>query len=145
MMTENVVIQLIVVFGGVFASCVSALVGYIIWSLKDRKRKEEKRLDERREDQKILRDQNEERKTDLLKMEGRFNERLSRMEDKIDQVQDFQTTTAEAIGLIFESDVIQFDAFHRSGLMNGESEKQREKIEMFFKEKMTNFMKPKED
>lgn len=144
-MTENVVIQLIVVFGGVFASCVSALVGYIIWSLKDRKRKEEKRQDERREDQKILRDQNEERKTDLLKMEGRFNERLSRMEDKIDQVQDFQTTTAEAIGLIFESDVIQFDAFHRSGLMNGESEKQREKIEMFFKEKMTNFMKPKED
>lgn len=144
-MTENVVIQLIVVFGGVFASCVSALVGYIIWGLKDRKRKEEKRQDERREDQKILRDQNEERKTDLLKMEGRFNERLSRMEDKIDQVQDFQTTTAEAIGLIFESDVIQFDAFHRSGLMNGESEKQREKIEMFFKEKMTNFMKPKED
>lgn len=144
-MTENVVIQLIVVFGGVFASCVSALVGYIIWSLKDRKRKEEKRQDERREDQKILRDQNEERKMDLIKMEGRFNERLSRMEDKIDQVQDFQTTTAEAIGLIFESDVIQFDAFHRSGLMNGESEKQREKIEMFFKEKMTNFMKPKED
>lgn len=144
-MTENVVIQLIVVFGGVFASCVSALVGYIIWSLKDRKRKEEKRQDERREDQKILRDQNEERKMDLIKMEGRFNERLSRMEDKIDQVQDFQSTTAEAIGLIFESDVIQFDAFHRSGLMNGESEKQREKIEMFFKEKMTNFMKPKED
>lgn len=144
-MTENVVIQLIVVFGGVFASCVSALVGYIIWSLKDRKRKEEKRQDERREDQKILRDQNEERKEDLIKMEGRFNERLSRMEDKIDQVQDFQSTTAEAIGLIFESDVIQFDAFHRSGLMNGESEKQREKIEMFFKEKMTNFMKPKED
>ena len=144
-MTENVVIQLIVVYGGVFASCVSALVGYIIWSLKDRKRKEEKRQDERREDQKILRDQNEERKMDLIKMEGRFNERLSRMEDKIDQVQDFQSTTAEAIGLIFESDVIQFDAFHRSGLMNGESEKQREKIEMFFKEKMTNFMKPKED
>ena len=144
-MTENVVIQLIVVFGGVFASCVSALVGYIIWSLKDRKRKEEKRQDERREDQKILRDQNEERKNDLIRMEGRFNERLSRMEDKIDQVQDFQSTTAEAIGLIFESDVIQFDAFHRSGLMNGESEKQREKIEMFFKEKMTNFMKPKED
>lgn len=144
-MTENVVIQLIVVFGGVFASCVSALVGYIIWSLKDRKRKEEKRQDERREDQKILRDQNEERKMDLIRMEGRFNERLSRMEDKIDQVQDFQSTTAEAIGLIFESDVIQFDAFHRSGLMNGESEKQREKIEMFFKEKMTNFMKPKED
>lgn len=144
-MTENVVIQLIVVFGGVFASCVSALVGYIIWGLKDRKRKEEKRQDERREDQKILRDQNEERKNDLIRMEGRFNERLSRMEDKIDQVQDFQSTTAEAIGLIFESDVIQFDAFHRSGLMNGESEKQREKIEMFFKEKMTNFMKPKED
>lgn len=143
-MTENVVIQLIVVFGGVFASCVSALVGYIIWGLKDRKRKEEKRQDERREDQKILRDQNEERKNDLIRMEGRFNERLSRMEDKIDQVQDFQSTTAEAIGLIFESDVIQFDAFHRSGLMNGESEKQREKIEMFFKEKMTNFMKPKE-
>lgn len=144
-MTENVVIQLIVVFGGVFASCVSALVGYIIWGLKDRKRKEEKRQDERREDQKILRDQNEERKNDLIRMEGRFNERLSRMEDKIDQVQDFQSTTAEAIGLIFESDVIQFDAFHRSGLMNGESEKQREKIEMFFKEKMTNFMKPRED
>lgn len=144
-MTENVVVQLIVVFGGVFASCVSALVGYIIWGLKDRKRKEEKRQDERREDQKILRDQNEERKKDLIKMEGRFNERLSRMENKIDQVQDFQSTTAEAIGLIFESDVVQFDAFHKSGLMNGESEKQKEKIEMFFKEKMTNFMKPKED
>lgn len=144
MMTENVLIQLIVVFGGILASLVSALIGYVIWNWKDRKRKEEKRQDERREDQKILRDQNEERRTDLLKMEGRFNTTLSRIEDKLDQVQDFQNTTAEAIGLIFESDIVQFDAFHKSGLMNGESEKQKEKIEVFFKDKMTNFLKPRE-
>ena len=37
--------------------------------------------------------------------------RLDKIEDKVDKLYDYQSDNAEAIGLIFESDIIQFQAF----------------------------------
>ena len=68
--------------------------------------------------------------------------RLEKMDKKIDNLYDHQSTNAEAISLIFESDMIQFEAFRKSGLLNGESEKQEQKLQAFLQKRLKYTMTP---
>lgn len=141
-LTENVLIQIIVVIG----SLLSAGVGYIIWNRKDKKRREEKEEDYRRELRKEAQEREERQNQDSKEQTKLIMKRLDKMEDKIDNLYEYQTTNAEAISLIFESDMIQFEAFRKSGLLNGESEKQEQKLKAFLQKNLKSEITPsKED
>lgn len=141
MLTENVLIQIIITAGGIL----SAAVGYIIWNKKDKKRKEEKEDDYRRELRKEAQEREERQNQDSRNQTKVILSRLDKMEDKIDNLYEYQNTNAEAIALIFESDMIQFDAFRRSGLLNGESERQEAKLNAFLQKRLRNEITPRED
>ena len=141
MLTENVLIQRIITAGGIL----SAAVGYIIWNKKDKKRKEEKEDDYRRELRKEAQEREERQNQDSRNQTKVILSRLDKMEDKIDNLYEYQNTNAEAIALIFESDMIQFDAFRRSGLLNGESERQEAKLNAFLQKRLRNEITPRED
>lgn len=141
-LTENVLIQIIIVIG----SLLSAGVGYIIWNRKDKKRREEKEEDYRRELRKEAQEREERQNQDSKEQTKLIMKRLDKMENKIDNLYQYQTTNAEAISLIFESDMIQFEAFRKSGLLNGESEKQEQKLKAFLQRNLKSEITPsKED
>ena len=141
-LTENVLIQIIIVIG----SLLSAGVGYIIWNRKDKKRREEKEEDYRRELRKEAQEREERQNQDSKEQTKLIMKRLDKMEDKIDNLYEYQTTNAEAISLIFESDMIQFEAFRKSGLLNGESERQEQKLKAFLQKNLKSEITPsKED
>ena len=141
-LTENVLIQIIIVIG----SLLSAGVGYIIWNRKDKKRREEKEEDYRRELRKEAQEREERQNQDSKEQTKLIMRRLDKMEDKIDNLYEYQSTNAEAISLIFESDMIQFEAFRKSGLLNGESEKQEQKLKAFLQRNLKSEITPsKED
>lgn len=141
-LTENVLIQIIIVIG----SLLSAGVGYIIWNRKDKKRREEKEEDYRRELRKEAQEREERQNQDSKEQTKLIMKRLDKMEDKIDNLYQYQTTNAEAISLIFESDMIQFEAFRKSGLLNGESERQEQKLNAFLQKRLKSEITPsKED
>lgn len=141
-LTENVLIQIIIVIG----SLLSAGVGYIIWNRKDKKRREEKEEDYRRELRKEAQEREERQNQDSKEQTKLIMRRLDKMEDKIDNLYEYQTTNAEAISLIFESDMIQFEAFRKSGLLNGESERQEQKLKAFLQKNLKSEITPsKED
>ena len=110
-LTENVLIQIIITAGGIL----SAAVGYIIWNKKDKRRKEEKEEDYRRELRKEAQEREERQNQDSKNQTNLIIKRLDKMEDKIDNLYEYQSTNAKAISLIFESDMIQFEAFRKSG------------------------------
>lgn len=141
-LTENVLIQIIIVIG----SLLSAGVGYIIWNRKDKKRREEKEEDYRRELRKEAQEREERQNQDSKEQTKLIMKRLDKMEDKIDHLYEYQSTNAEAISLIFESDMIQFEAFRKSGLLNGESERQEQKLNAFLQKRLKSEITPsKED
>lgn len=141
-LTENVLIQIIIVIG----SLLSAGVGYIIWNRKDKKRREEKEEDYRRELRKEAQEREERQNQDSKEQTKLIMKRLDKMEDKIDNLYQYQTTNAETISLIFESDMIQFEAFRKSGLLNGESERQEQKLKAFLQKNLKSEITPsKED
>lgn len=141
-LTENVLIQIIIVIG----SLLSAGVGYIIWNRKDKKRREEKEEDYRRELRKEAQEREERQNQDSKEQTKLIMRRLDKMEDKIDNLYEYQSTNAEAISLIFESDMIQFEAFRKSGLLNGESERQEQKLNAFLQKRLKSEITPsKED
>lgn len=137
-LTENVLIQIIIVIG----SLLSAGVGYIIWNRKDRKRREEKEEDYRRELRKEAQEREERQNQDSKEQTKLIMKRLDKMEDKIDNLYEYQSTNAEAISLIFESDMIQFEAFRKSGLLNGESERQEQKLKAFLQRNLKSEITP---
>ena len=137
-LTENVLIQI--------GSLLSAGVGYIIWNRKDKKRREEKEEDYRRELRKEAQEREERQNQDSKEQTKLIMKRLDKMEDKIDHLYEYQSTNAEAISLIFESDMIQFEAFRKSGLLNGESERQEQKLNAFLQKRLKSEITPsKED
>ena len=141
-LTENVLIQIIIVIG----SLLSAGGGYISWNRKDKKRREEKEEDYRRELRKEAQEREERQNQDSKEQTKLIMKRLDKMEDKIDNLYEYQTTNAEAISLIFESDMIQFEAFRKSGLLNGESERQEQKLKAFLQKNLKSEITPsKED
>lgn len=140
-LTENVLIQIIIVIG----SLLSAGVGYIIWNRKDKKRREEKEEDYRRELRKEAQEREERQNQDSKEQTKLIMKRLDKMEDKIDNLYEYQTTNAEAISLIFESDMIQFEAFRKSGLLNGESERQEQKLKAFLQRNLKSEITPSKE
>lgn len=140
-LTEGVLIQIVIVIGGLL----STGVGYIIWSRKDKKRREEKEEDYRKELRKEAQEREERQNQDSKKQTDLIMQRLDKMEDKIDHLYEYQSANAEAISLIFESDMIQFDAFRRSGLLNGNSERQEKKLNEFLQRRFKDSIEPEED
>ena len=137
-LTENVLVQIVIIIGGL----ISAGVGYIIWNKKDKKRREEKEEDYRRELRKEAQEREERQNQDAKNQTKIIMKRLDKMEDKIDNLYEYQSTNAEAISLIFESDMIQFEAFRKSGLLNGESEKQEQKLKAFLQKNLRSEITP---
>lgn len=140
-LTENVLIQIIIVIG----SLLSAGVGYIIWNRKDKKRREEKEEDYRRELRKEAQEREERQNQDSKEQTKLIMRRLDKMENKIDHLYEYQSTNAEAISLIFESDMIQFEAFRKSGLLNGESERQEQKLNAFLQKRLKSEITPSKE
>lgn len=129
---ESVQVQLIVTIGGF----ISAIIAYIISTKRDKKRREEKDEDYRRE-------MRQEASNRVEAQTDKIMSRLDRIEDKVDDLYKYQDTNSEAISLMFESDMIQFEAFRRSGLLNGESERQEQKMNEFLQKKLKMNITPK--
>ena len=129
---ESVQVQLIVTIGGF----ISAIIAYIISTKRDKKRREEKDEDYRRE-------MRQEASNRVDAQTDKIMSRLDRIEDKVDDLYKYQDTNSEAISLMFESDMIQFEAFRRSGLLNGESERQEQKMNEFLQKKLKMNITPK--
>lgn len=143
-LTEGVLTQIVITAGGILSIILSSFVGYIIWNKKDKKRREEKEEDYRRELKKEAQEREERQNQDSKEQTKLIMNRLDKMEDKIDNLYEYQSTNAEAISLIFESDMIQFEAFRKSGLLNGESERQEAKLNAFLQKKLKTNITPKE-
>lgn len=143
-LTEGVLTQIVITAGGILSIIISSFVGYIIWNKKDKKRREEKEEDYRRELKKEAQEREERQNQDSKEQTKLIMNRLDKMEDKIDNLYEYQSTNAEAISLIFESDMIQFEAFRKSGLLNGESERQEAKLNAFLQKKLKTNITPKE-
>lgn len=141
-LTENVLVQIVIVIGGILTAIISSGVGYVIWNKKDKKRREEKEEDYRRELKKEAQEREERQNQDSKEQTKIIMKRLDKMENKIDNLYQYQSMNAEAISLIFESDMIQFDAFRRSGLLNGESEKQEAKLKAFLQRNLKSDITP---
>lgn len=143
-LTEGVLTQIVITTGGILSIIISSFIGYIIWNKKDKKRREEKEDDYRRELKKEAQEREERQNQDSREQTKVIMNRLDQMEDKIDNLYEYQSTNAEAITLIFESDMIQFEAFRKSGLLNGESERQEAKLNAFLQKKLQTNITPKE-
>lgn len=133
-LTENILSQLITVFGGILATLIASITGYIIWKLKH-----EKTVKEEKEKEK------EDQRRDREAFNATIIGRLDKIEDKVDRLYDYQSDNAEAISLIFESDIIQFQAFRGSHLLNGESERQEKKLRDFMENRLKKSMKPQNE
>lgn len=143
-LTEGVLTQIVITAGGILSIIISSFIGYIIWNKKDKKRREEKEDDYRRELKKEAQEREERQNQDSREQTKVIMNRLDQMEDKIDNLYEYQSINAEAISLIFESDMIQFEAFRKSGLLNGESERQEAKLNAFLQKKLQTNITPKE-
>lgn len=133
-LTENILSQLITVFGGILATLIASITGYVIWKLKHEKTVKEEREKER-----------EDQRRDREAFNATIMGRLDKIEDKVDKLYDYQSDNAEAISLIFESDIIQFQAFRGSHLLNGESERQEKKLRDFMENRLKKSMKPQSE
>lgn len=137
-LTEGVMVQVVIVIG----SLLSAFVGYVVWALKDKKRIREKEEDYRKQ-QKQTDDEREERiRKERAEQTDKVIQHLDKLDRKIDDLYDYQENNAEALGLIFESDIIQFEAFRKSGLLNGESEVQEKKLRDFMSRSVSSKFDP---
>lgn len=141
-LSEGVLTQIIITVGGILTLIISTFLTYVIWNKKDKKRREEKEEDYRRGLQKEAQEREERQNKDNQEQTERVIARLDKMDKKIDNLYDYQSTNAEAISLIFESDMIQFEAFRKSGLLNGESEKQEQKLQAFLQKRLKYTMTP---
>lgn len=141
-LSEGVLTQIVITAGGILSVLLSSFVGYIIWNKKDKKRREEKEEDYRRELRKEAQEREERQSLDSREQTNIIMNRLDKMEDKIDNLYEYQDTNAEAISLIFESDMIQFEAFRKSGLLNGESERQEQKLNAFLQRRLKTGITP---
>ena len=141
MISENIIIQIIINLG----SIASALTGYIIWSWKNTKRLEEKRQDERLEDRNTVKRDNDSRRQELEETQKVLSRQLKDLETKIDMLTDLQMGNVESLSLLFESVILQFEAFRKSGLLNGESERQEKKIKEFLTKRASMSLKPEEE
>ena len=145
LLTEGVLTQIIITAGGILSLILSSLIGYIIWNKKDKKRREEKAEEHQEELRREAQEREERQNKDSREQTERILSRLNEMDSKIDTLYAHQHTNAEAISLIFESDMIQFEAFRKSGLLNGESERQEQKLNAFLQNRLRCTMTPDDD
>ena len=145
LLTEGVLTQIIITAGGILSLILSSLIGYIIWNKKDKKRREEKAEEHQEELRREAQEREERQNKDSREQTERVLSRLNEMDSKIDTLYEHQSTNAEAISLIFESDMIQFEAFRKSGLLNGDSERQEQKLNAFLQKRLKYTMTPERE
>ena len=143
-LSESVLTQIVITAGGILSLLLSSFIGYIVWNKKDKKRREEKEEDYKRELKKEAEEREERQNKDNRQQTERVIKKLEKMDDKIENLYDHQSINAEAISLIFESDMIQFEAFRKSGLLNGESERQEQKLNAFLQKRLKYTMTPED-
>lgn len=104
--SEAVVTQILDTIGAIAATLVTAFVGYLVWSAKQRKNKQI----------------NEDIKSKILL------DKIDNLSSTMSQVVDAQNKFSEGLSIALKSDIIQFRAFRKEGRLNGDSEKQEQEI-----------------